>query len=426
MLSPSHFRHLTAALSLFAMTGCCTTSGKQVLGNPEAPYPPPSAPKVGDIVHLPTGVLVTPDQMKRVATDARVVYVGETHDNPASQRLELDMLKALEERHPGKVALGMEMFKRSQQPVLDRWSAGDLDEKSFVKESRWFDSWKMDFGYYRDLLLYAREKHIPVIGLNAEKNLVQAVRNRNLDELTPEEKAQLPELDLSDPYQRAQTESIFAGHSHGKMAVEGFLRAQTLWDDTMAETAARFLESPQGKDRHLLVVAGGNHVSHGFGIPRRVFRRAPTSYVTIGGYEVVITRQKPPETMDVEIPEFPMVPFDFLVNFAYEELPSNDVLLGVAFDPGPDKRGLLVKSVIPESNAARAGVKEGDLLLALDGEALTEAFDLVYAIKQKHAGDRGTLKLERAGEPMSVEVEFKSSKPYQHGKPENAEPKKAP
>lgn len=426
MLSPSHFRHLAAALSLFAMTGCCTTSGKLIIGNPEEPYPLSSAPKVGDIIHLPTGILVTPEQMKKVATDARVLYVGETHDNPASHRLELEMLKALEERYPGKVALGMEMFTRSQQPVLDRWSAGELDEKTFVKDSRWFDSWKMDFGYYRDLLLYAKAKRIPIIGLNAEKSLVQAVRSKNLEELTTEEKAQLPELDLSDPYQRAQTESIFAGHSHGKMPVEGFLRAQTLWDDTMAESAARFLVSPQGQDRHLLVVAGGNHVGHGFGIPRRVFRRVPTSYVTIGGHEVIVTRQQAPETMDVEIPEFPMVAFDFLVNFAYEELPKSDVLLGVAFDSDPNKRGLLVKTVLPESNAARAGVKEGDLLLSLDGEALTEAFDLIYAVKQKHVGDRGTLKLERNGEPLTVEVEFKLTKPHQHGKQENAGPEKAP
>ncbi|WP_026841485.1 ChaN family lipoprotein [Citrifermentans bremense] len=422
----SHFRHLAAALSLFAMTGCCTTSGKQVIGNPEVPYPLPSAPKVGDIVHLPTGTLVTPEQMKRIATDARVVYVGETHDNPASHRLELDMLKALEGRYPGKVALGMEMFTKSQQPVLDRWSAGELDEKTFVKDSHWFDTWKMDFDYYRDLLLYAKEKRIPVIGLNAEKSLVQAVQSKPLEDLSAAEKAQLPELDLSDPYQRAQTESIFAGHSHGKMAAEGFLRAQTLWDDTMAETAARFLESPQGQDRHLLVVAGGNHVSYGFGIPRRVFRRVPSSYVTIGGHEVVVTRQVQPETMDVELPGFPMAAFDFLVHTAYEELPKNDVLLGVAFDPAPDKRGLLVKEVIPESNAARAGIKEADLLLTLDGQALAEAFDLIYAVKQKHVGDRGTLKLERNGEQMTVEVEFKQSKPYQHSEQKNAPPQKAP
>ncbi|GFO61869.1 hypothetical protein GMST_41940 [Geomonas silvestris] len=388
------------------------------MGDPQNPYPLKAAPKVGDIMHLPTGVLVTPEQMLSIATDARVVYVGETHDNPASHRLELDVLKAMEERHPGKTALGMEMFVRSQQPVLDRWVAGKLDEKAFLKESHWFDNWKMDFGYYRDLLIYAKEHHIPVVALNAEKDLAQAVGSTPLEELSPEMKARLPEMDLGDPYQRGMAESIFAGHSHGKLVMDGFVRAQTLWDETMAESAARFLASPQGKDRHLVVIAGGNHVAHGFGIPRRVFRRIPTSYVTIGGNEIAITRKEEPEIMDVDLPDYPNLSYDFLNFLAYEELPETGVRLGIAYEPGPDKRGMQVQSVLPDSNAERAGVKEGDLLLTLDGEPLKETIDLVYGLKQKKVGEKSTLGVERDGKKLTLEVTFqKTEKVHQHGKP---------
>lgn len=406
---------LAAALSLIAMTAC-TPAVKHHIGNPENPYPLASPPKVGDIVHLPTGTVVSTEQMMAIAGDARVVYVGETHDNPASHRLELATLKGLSERYPGKVTLGMEMFTRSQQPVLDRWVAGELDEKAFLKASRWFDNWKMDFAYYRDLLIFARDRHIPVLALNAEKSMVQAVRTKPIEELTPEEKAQLPQMDLTDPYQRALTEGIFGGHSHGKMHVEGFLRAQTLWDETMAESAARYLASPEGKDRRLMVVAGGNHISYGFGIPRRVFRRLPTSYVLIGGHEVEIAKGKSPEMMDVEVPDFPTVPYDFVAYFAYEELPKSGVLLGVMFEPDPKGKGLKVSGVVPDSNASRAGVKEGDLLLSLDGDPLVESIDLIYAVKQKHAGDHGTLKLERDGQPLTLDVLFREGETKQHGK----------
>ena len=416
MLSATRAGHLVAALSLFAMTACTTTSGNRLLGDPETPYPLSAAPKLGDIVHLPTGTLVTPQQMHAVVTDARVVYIGETHDNPASHRLELETLKAMEQRHPGKVALGMEMFTRPQQPVLDRWVAGELDEKGFLKASRWYDNWKMDFAYYRDLLLFAKERRIPVIALNAEKSLVQAVRNSPPEELTPEERARLPELDLSDPYQRAQTESIFGGHTHGKIPMEGFLRAQTLWDETMADSAAAYLAGPQGKDRHLLIVAGGNHISYGFGIPRRLFRRLPTSYVLIGGTELVVARETKPETMKVELPDFPMVPFDFLVHYAYEGLPRK-MLLGVMYEPDPNQRGLAVSNVVPDSNAERAGVKKGDLLLSLDGESLADSIDLVYAVKQKKPEDRGILKVERQGEVLTLEVIFNMGEPPPHTKP---------
>ncbi|MBU5615151.1 ChaN family lipoprotein [Geomonas azotofigens] len=419
MLSIARLGQLAAVLSLLTMTACSAPRAtRYLLGNPENPYPQRKSPEIGDIVHLPTGTLVTRQQMLDVVTDARVVYVGETHDNPAAHRLELDALKALEERHPGKAALGMEMFVRSQQPVLDRWVAGDLDEKAFLKASRWYDNWKMDFAYYRDLLLYAKEKHIPVVALNAEKELVQAVRSKPLEELTPEQKAQLPEMDFSDPYQRAQTESMFSGHdSHGKMAVEGFTRAQTLWDETMAESAVRYLTSPAGKERHLLVVAGGNHVSYGFGIPRRVFRRLPTSYATIGGRELAVQRAEKPVTMEVVLPDFPNVPFDFLVNYAYEGLPKQGVLLGVMFEPDPKGRGLVVNTVVPDSNAARAGVQKGDLLLTMDNEQLKDSLDLIYAVKQKHVGDKSTLKLERKGEVLDLEVLFKIGEAPKHGKP---------
>ncbi|GFO65601.1 ChaN family lipoprotein [Geomonas paludis] len=419
MLSIARLARYAAVLSLLTMTACSThRAGRAVLGNPETPYPQQKAPEIGEILHLPTGTLVTPQQMFDVVTDARVVYVGETHDNPAAHRLELDTLKALEQRYPGKVALGMEMFVRSQQPVLDRWVAGELDEKAFLKAARWYDNWKMDFAYYRDLLLYAKEKRIPVVALNAEKELVQAVRSKPLEELTPEQKAQLPQMDLSDPYQRAQTESIFSGHnSHGKMAIDGFIRAQTLWDETMAESAVRYLTTPEGKERRLLVVAGGNHIGYGFGIPRRVFRRLPTSYATIGGRELAVQRAEKPVTMDVTLPDFPMVPFDFLVSYAYEGLPKPGVLLGVMFEPDPKGRGLVVNTVVPDSNAARAGVQKGDLLLALDNEPLKDSLDLIYGVKQKHVGDKSTLKLERKGEVIDLEVIFKIGEAPKHGKP---------
>jgi uncharacterized iron-regulated protein len=409
--------HLAAALSLLAVTAC-NPAGKQLMGDPQTPYPLRSPPKVGEIVHLPTGTVVSLAQMLAVAGDARVVYLGEAHDNPASHRLELQTLQGLEERHPGKTALGMEMFNRSQQPALDAWVAGKLGEKAFLRESHWFDNWKMDFAYYRDLLTFARDRHIPVIALNAEKGLVQAVRNKPLDELSAGEKAQMPEFDQTDPYQRGMVEGIFRGHSHGTMHLDGFLRAQTLWDETMAESAARYLASQEGHDRHLLVVAGGNHVSYGFGIPRRVFRRFPTSYLIIGGQEIVVSPEKRKEMMDVELPDFPMVPYDFLAYLAYEELPKTGVLLGVMFEPAPAGRGLLVSKVVPGSNAERAGVEQGDLMLSLDGEPLADSFDLVYAVKQKQIGDRSTLQVERHGKQRKLEILYGTTgKLPQHGKP---------
>ena len=410
------FSYTVVALCLFAMTACAPV-GKQVMGDPQEPYPLTVPPAVGQIIHLPTGVAVSQPQMLSVAGDARIVYVGETHDNPASHRLELQVLWALSERYPGRVALGMEMFARSQQPALDLWIAGKLDEKAFLKQSHWYEIWNMDFAYYRDVLNFARLRHIPVIALDAEKSLVKAVRSKTPEQLTPAERAQLPLLDLADPYERGLVTAIFKDHVHGGMQLDNFVLAQIVRDETMADSAARFLKSPAGEDQHLLVIAGGDHVSNGFGIPRRVFRRFAASYTIIGGKEINIPSDKRDRMMNVDIPDFPMVPYDFQVYQAYEDLPETGVRLGVMIEAAPAGHGLVVKEVLPGSNAERAGLQQGDLLLSLDGGSLMENFDLTYAVQQKHSGDRGVVQVERQGKVLKLEVVFLAAqKDHQHGK----------
>ena len=159
-------RHYFALLTLLLLITACQP-GHQHLGNPELPYPPEREPQVGDILHLPTGIYVDKQVLFDQAARAQVVFVGETHDNPAAHRLQLEILQALEARNPGKIALAMEMFTPEQQAVLDRWVAGELSEKEFLKQVDWFKNWKMDFALYQPLLEAARVKRTPVIALNA-------------------------------------------------------------------------------------------------------------------------------------------------------------------------------------------------------------------------------------------------------------------
>lgn len=397
----------------FLVAACSTPS--RLVGNPETPYPRKTPPQIGEIVHLPTGSAVTTTQMLDVAGTARIVYVGESHDNPASHRLELQVLKGLAERHPGRLALGMEMFTRSQQPVLDEWVAGALDEKTFLKKSRWFVNWDMDFAYYRDLLNFVRDRHIPLIALNADRKLVDAVQHKPPEQLSAEERAQLPLMDLDDPYLRIMATEILGVSSHAGMNLDGFIRAQVLRDETMAEAVAAYLKSPAGADNYLLVLAGGDHVTHGFGIPRRAFRRLPASYVLIGGEELNLGPDKQDRIMDVTIPPFPMVSFDFLAYLGYEDPPENGVRLGVMIEPFPDGRGLEVKTVLPGSTAAHAGLQKGDRLLSFDGEPLAESLDLIYAVKKKQVGQQGTVQVERQGQALTIEVLFQAAvTPHEH------------
>ena len=371
------------------------------------PYPLTTEPKIGDIFHPKTGTLVTQQAMLSIVTDNRLVYVGETHDNPASHRLQLDVLKAMTAHYPGKITLGMEMFTPAQQATLDHWSTGELDEKTFLQEVEWFSVWKGDFDLYRELLLFARDNRIPIIGLNADKKMVRTVGRKPLAELTPEEREGIPELDLTDPYHSAMVKAIYGDHVKSEGRLAGFKRVQALWDETMAASIVTYLQSPQGEDQHMVVLAGGNHVRHGFGIPRRVFRQLPVSYILVGSKEIEIPESRQAQLMNVNMPDFPMPAYDFIAFTRYEDVPNKKVKLGVQFEEIEDATGLKVMRVVPESAAALAGLEKDDVLLQLDGEELNNSFDLVYAIHQKKEGETVKLIYARDGESLSAEAVLK-------------------
>jgi S1-C subfamily serine protease len=78
------------------------------------------------------------------------------------------------------------------------------------------------------------------------------------------------------------------------------------------------------------------------------------------------------------------------------------------------QRGLLVMAVVPGSGAERAGVTGtaregrrvvlGDVIVGLEGEAVTRIDDLLNALERRRPGEAVRLDLERAGERRTVEV----------------------
>ncbi|MDC4224574.1 MAG: ChaN family lipoprotein [Candidatus Manganitrophus sp.] len=108
-------------------------------------------------------------------TPARIIYVGEVHDNLEDHRVQLEILQAMNERFPGKVAVGMEMFRRPAQPQLNQWLEGTLSDKDFRK--LWIENWGMEMGYYQELLNFIKENKIPLVALNAPQDWEVESRN---------------------------------------------------------------------------------------------------------------------------------------------------------------------------------------------------------------------------------------------------------
>jgi uncharacterized iron-regulated protein len=409
---------LPALAVALALTGCAAPRG----AHPPPGYPPaPSAstalsPDLGEspyrridglaegtILHVPTGVELTRVQLVDLLAGARIVYVGEAHNNVRHHRVQLDILTALVDRFPGKVAVGMEMFQRPSQPDLDRWSRGELDEPAF--QTVWYENWTEDYDYYRDILTFIRDRRIPLLALNASERTARALAEGGPSALPADERRLIPDIDTSDPFHRRQMEAVFGAHAKGA-GFEAFYRTMLLWDETMAQTVAEFVTGPAGRDKTLVVFAGGGHVAHGFGIPRRAFRRAPVPYVTVVPHTCVTDApaDRPDLVMNIEPVALPLPVADVVWATGYEDLEGSKVRLGVRIEPG--NGGVVVNGVEADSAAARAGVREGDLIVAVDGVAVRKPVDLIRRIRAHHPGDHASLGVARGTETLTIDASW--------------------
>ena len=375
---------------------------------PESPYIDIDQIDIGKIVHLETGVAVSKEQLIDIVSRARIVYVGEVHDNLEDHRVQLEILKALNERFPGKMAVGMEMFRRPAQPQLNQWLAGNLSDKDFRK--LWLENWGIELGYYQALLDFIKENKIPLLALNAPQEWEVKVGMKGIDALPPEERSQLPQIDRNDPYHRQALQAIFKGHGTSGERGGGFnsfYDTMLLWDETMAESVARYLSSPEGADKKMVVFAGGFHVGYGFGIPKRTFRRLPSLY------QIVIpnTQDVPKEKrflVEIKMPDIPLPLADFVWGVGYTDVETKKVRLGVMIEPF--QSGVRITDVSPESAAEAAGLKRGDIVVSFDGQEVHDPFDLTYAVGQKSPGDHVKMKIIRDGKMVETEAVMKSSR----------------
>jgi S1-C subfamily serine protease len=77
-------------------------------------------------------------------------------------------------------------------------------------------------------------------------------------------------------------------------------------------------------------------------------------------------------------------------------------------DPADPRAGALITTVTPGSAAAGVGIKEGDLITAIDGQRLQGMFELAAAIRKHAPGDEVTLTVVTDGKTRQVKVKLAS------------------
>lgn len=229
------------------------------------------------IIDLYMGEPVPQDVMLDDLSTVRIVYLGEIHTIARHHELQAEILRGLSDRDV-KLAVGMEMFSRENQPILDRWQTGNQSVADLIMElgtGHW-----TNLQDYEKVLTLARERHAPIVGLNARDTLVRKVARGGLDGLTESEKREIPEgVEKINPLQDRLLRLRLGVHkAFEKASLDRIVLAQALRDETMAEAVSGFLDSSEGKNRLILVIAGSGHVNYSLGIPERVQRRTPLPY----------------------------------------------------------------------------------------------------------------------------------------------------
>src|ERR1700733_7770419 len=264
---------MTARLICVAILAACGGT----YGGKSAPTPPPpQAAKQGlEAAALPYQILDarTGHQVDEAAfwdklATERVVCVGEEHPNPHHHWVQLEVIHHLA-KHWQHFALGMEMFQRPFQGVLDDFAAKRIDEDALRSRAGWADRWGYDFKLYGPVIAAAIDAHAALLAINASKELTKKIAHHGIESLAPEEAAQVPDLELHDAAHRAWCDTLMEdmggsqAHAHkatetkpvdpkhtegGDVADEmpsadRIYSVQVVWDETMADTTAKWLRA---------------------------------------------------------------------------------------------------------------------------------------------------------------------------------------
>jgi uncharacterized iron-regulated protein len=314
-MSASRRRHAVSVLAL-AILGC----GGRYGGAPVEPSQPArrgidAAALPYQIVDARTGKSVDEPAFWDRLARARAVCIGEEHPNPHHHWMQLHIVRELIKRLPPgtRLALAMEMFQRPFQGVLDDYAARRIDAAQLRSRSGYEERWGYDYAFYGPTIDAARGAGAQLLAANAAKELTKKVVHHGLESLTPEEKARLPELKLDDRAHRVWFDTLMeemggsAAHSQSKSkdakddgehasdrpppqhggdggdempSADRVYTVQVIWDETMADTSARWLAANPGG--HLILLAGNGHC-HDSAIINRMKRRGIADALSVRG-----------------------------------------------------------------------------------------------------------------------------------------------
>lgn len=206
----------------------------------------------------------------------RIILVGEHHSTQSHHAAQLNVIQALHESGLN-IAIGLEMFRSDSQQALNRWVSGDMQESKFQKI--YYNNWNFPWPAYSLIFKYAREKKIPMIGLNVARDITRQVSRHGFQSLSEEKRGKLADVACKvDKEYMEYIRNAYGAHSHGNLNFTYFCEAQLVWDSVMAISALNYLEA--NPDAVVVILTGTGHAQKA-AIPRQIRNRSQLPYTVI-------------------------------------------------------------------------------------------------------------------------------------------------
>lgn len=349
-----------------------------------------------------TSSLTNFDQVITKLAENRVIYLGETHDSFADHRLQLRIIQALKKKGLD-LAIGMEMFPESSQEALNNYliKGSQINEADFLRASRWFDVWRYDWRLFRPIFKFCREFNIPIYGINIDREIVSTVfASGNTDTLTKEQLQTIArdrDLAIEGYVERLQVVHGFHAESpHGKgKGMAGFVQAQAIWDESMAANIAGILnKNPQ---KTVVVIAGTQHTRKDSGIPPRLLRRMNIKQASVLNIYAANAPANPEKQAD----------FFFLAEpLQLEPKGKIGIILGTEKNEAGTEH-LRITGLSHAGKAKEAGLKEDDIIIAINNQAAKNMEDIGILMMDTRAGDILKIKvLRKDSNDKTTEIEL--------------------
>ncbi len=385
------------------------------LGPVELAYHRSTAPS-GSLYDARAGVVIDLAELTARLAEADIVVLGEEHtamDQKLVQAQLIDGIAATGRR----VVVALEFFQRGDNHALDRWVAGELDDRGLLEVTGWYDRSSYRWQYTRPVMQVARARGLAVVGANVPRDIPRTVNRQGLEGLSDDQRAEVGEIAVEGSPQHRYLVARYFGDTAAMLPPSWFANmyaAQCLWDVVMARSTLDVVAD----DTTVVLVAGSGHVAYGLGIPRRVADERAAAGLPALSIVTICPVSAPAPDPDGTPSGHPMTGghhgragdppaifarslADYVAVFADRGGIDAYPTLGLRLTEDEDHRPM-VSATWPDTIAEAVGFAPGDRVLDVNGRQPADLSDLRFLLAELDWDDRAGLLVERGGTEIEI------------------------